>query len=180
MNLKVKVRRGFIFKKGEQGVVAELKSWEEKQEIMRRKKGLEEGIYIDNDLTREERERQQKLRKITWGERERKGKFVKVGYGKIFLEGRWRNWEEEKDALEKLKAGEKKGEKVEDVGQMGGKGRDREEKERKRGDEELERKESRGGKEERKKKEEDKGARRKEVNVSEGEEERRGKEGKRE
>jgi len=43
-------------------VVTELENWEQKKEIMIKKKNLMRGMYIDNDLTRAEREMQEKLK----------------------------------------------------------------------------------------------------------------------
>jgi hypothetical protein len=52
-------------------MIATLKSWEEKLKVMREKSKLGKGIYIDNDLTRSERELQQWLRGIVRARREK-------------------------------------------------------------------------------------------------------------
>jgi len=50
-------------------------NWERKEEIMRKKKKLgSRKIYIDNDLTQEEREMQRKLRVVARGERTKERK----------------------------------------------------------------------------------------------------------
>lgn len=62
-NLKVKVGikyaqrliRG-IDKKGSGAILVKLQKWEDKKTIMERKKDLDKGIYIEDDLTRKERE----------------------------------------------------------------------------------------------------------------------------
>lgn len=64
LKVRVKVRRAkeIVYWNGGQGMVAELESREEKREVMWKKKGLEKEIYIDDDLTKEERERKQRIR----------------------------------------------------------------------------------------------------------------------
>lgn len=52
---------------------------------MSKKKNLKTGIWIEDDLTKEEREIQKQLREKAKKERT-KGKKVKVGYMKIFIE----------------------------------------------------------------------------------------------
>jgi len=66
-------------------MVAEIDSWEQKREIMSKKKELEKGIIIKDDLTRKEREIQQKLRRIAKEEREKGDDKIRVGYMKISL-----------------------------------------------------------------------------------------------
>ena len=64
VNVKVdieKVRK--IKTRGEEEiVVAEIDSWEEKKEIMRKKGKLKKGIFIDDDLAKQERGIQMKLK----------------------------------------------------------------------------------------------------------------------
>lgn len=88
IKVRVKTAKGITFKNGEQEVVAEINSWEEKREIMKRKKELEDWVFIDDDLTWEEREVQRRLRRIAIEEREKNGEYVKVGYDRIFLGGK--------------------------------------------------------------------------------------------
>jgi len=63
-NLEIEIQVEKTFKIQRNGnkctVVAELESWEQKKEIMIKKKNLMRGMYIDNDLTRAEREMQEK------------------------------------------------------------------------------------------------------------------------
>lgn len=74
-------------------IIATLKSWEEKMKVMREKGKMGQGIYIDDDLTKKEREIQQRLRRIARVRRE-KGEYVKIGYKKLKIEGRWNESEE--------------------------------------------------------------------------------------
>jgi len=72
--------------------VAELKSWEQKKEIMIKKKNLIKGIYIDNNLMRTERETQEKLKEKAKEEKE-KGNKVRISYGKM-INNVWLRWNE--------------------------------------------------------------------------------------
>jgi hypothetical protein len=55
-------------------------------------------MYIDDDLTNEERKTQKKLREVAREERDR-GKRVKIGYRKI--NGEWFMWDEREKKLKK-------------------------------------------------------------------------------
>ena len=52
-------------------IVATMKSMEEKIRVMKEERKLEKGIYIDDDLTRKEREVQQQIRRIARIRREK-------------------------------------------------------------------------------------------------------------
>jgi len=67
---------------------------------MIKKKNLMRGIYIDNDLTRAEREMQEKLKEKAKEEKE-KGKKVRISYGKIAVNGVWLRWNEKENRLKK-------------------------------------------------------------------------------
>jgi polysaccharide deacetylase 2 family uncharacterized protein YibQ len=60
----------------------EMEEWSGKEKVMK----LKEKIFIDNDITKPEREIQKKLGTIA-KEEKREGKEVKVGYRKITIEG---------------------------------------------------------------------------------------------
>jgi hypothetical protein len=80
-----------------------MEEWSGKEKVMKQKGKLreknEEKIFIDNDLTKQERQIQKKLRIIS-KEEKREGKEVKVGYRKIIIERlQWR-WNEERGRLE--------------------------------------------------------------------------------
>jgi hypothetical protein len=67
-----------------------------------------ERMYIDDDLTNEERKTQKKLRGVAREERDR-GKRVKIVYRKIQINREWFIWDEKGETEEKcLKVGEKK------------------------------------------------------------------------
>lgn len=68
--------------------------------IMRKKKELNKGIFIEDDLTKKEREMQIKLGKTAKEEKEKEDKNVKVGYKKIYMKGRWYWWNEREKKLE--------------------------------------------------------------------------------
>ncbi|KYN30705.1 hypothetical protein ALC56_15004 [Trachymyrmex septentrionalis] len=65
-------------------MVVKVENWEEKREIMITKKNLKARVFIDNDLTRREREMQKQLKDRAKEEKE-KGNNVKVSYEKIFV-----------------------------------------------------------------------------------------------
>lgn len=70
---------------------------------MEKKKGLAGiRVYIDHDLTGEEKRIQRELRERERARRETlEGKVAKVRYGKINIEGKWYRWNKEKDEIEK-------------------------------------------------------------------------------
>jgi len=55
---------------GREVIIIQMDNWERKKEIMRKKKKLgSRKIYIDNNLTQEERKVQRKLKVVAKGER---------------------------------------------------------------------------------------------------------------
>jgi predicted Zn-ribbon and HTH transcriptional regulator len=69
----------------------EREEWSEKEKVIKQKGKLRdkkeiEKIFIDKDLTKQEREIHKKLRTIA-KEEKREGKEVNVGYKKITIEG---------------------------------------------------------------------------------------------
>lgn len=60
-------------------------SWEQKREVMEKKINLEKGIRIEDDLTKKEREIQEKLWNMAREEREKGDDKIRVEYKKIFL-----------------------------------------------------------------------------------------------
>jgi hypothetical protein len=93
-------------------MLVKIESWEQKKNIMLNKSELkerkDERMYIDDDLTNEERKTQKKLREVAREERDR-GKRVKIGYRKIQINREWFIWDERGETEEKsLKEGEKK------------------------------------------------------------------------
>lgn len=80
-------------------IIVEMEDWQTKEKIMKEKSKLRgRNIYIDHDMTKEEREVQRKLRERAGRERE-EGKKVKVGYRKIIVEGKVYIWNEEEEEL---------------------------------------------------------------------------------
>lgn len=80
---------------GKEVIIVELINWEVKEKIMKEKKKLGGGrVYIDHDMSQEERDVQRKLRERARSERE-KGKSVKVGYRKLNIDGKLYIWNEE-------------------------------------------------------------------------------------
>lgn len=80
-------------------VVMELKDWETKQRIMSVKSKLgERKIYIEHDLTREEREVQKILIEKAREER-REGRKVKVGYRKLVIDETQFVWNEQRKMI---------------------------------------------------------------------------------
>lgn len=86
LKMEIEVKRAFKIQteRNKSIVVAELKNWEQKKELMIRKRELKTGIYIDNDLIRMEREMQEQLRDRAKKEKN-KGNKVKLNYGKILV-----------------------------------------------------------------------------------------------
>jgi hypothetical protein len=101
--LEVEVRVKEMYKiNGGKMIVAELESWGEKRKVMENKRKLREKkgkrVYIEDDMTKKERDTQKKVRTLAKEERE-KGLRVKVGYKKIWIEGKGFRWDEENGKL---------------------------------------------------------------------------------
>ncbi|KAL7287491.1 hypothetical protein TKK_0018325 [Trichogramma kaykai] len=76
-----------------QVVVRKCTSYEQKEMIMKNKARLAGmRIYIENDLSFEDRKIQEKIARWARGQRE-KGKEVKVGLGRVMVDGKWIRWE---------------------------------------------------------------------------------------
>jgi hypothetical protein len=58
-------------------------------------------MYIDDDLTKEEKETQKKLRELAREDKDRE-KRVKIGYRKIQINGDWFRWDEGQEKLKKI------------------------------------------------------------------------------
>lgn len=89
-NLKLQGDKHNTKDRGEESdfIIVEMKDWETKQSVMQKKKKLgEKRIYIDHDLTEEERRVQRELRDTAKRETA-KGKKTKVGYRKIKIQGK--------------------------------------------------------------------------------------------
>jgi hypothetical protein len=85
-------------------ILVQMEEWSGKEKVMKQKGKLRgnratEKIFIDNYLTKKEREIQKKIRAIA-REEKRQGKDLKVGYMKITIEGVQMRWNEERRRLE--------------------------------------------------------------------------------
>jgi hypothetical protein len=104
IGVKVNVKEAFKINKDKM-MLAKIESWEQKKNILLNKSKLkekeDERMYIDDDLTKEERETQKKLRELAREERN-KGKRVKIGYRKIQINGEWFRWDEREEKLKKI------------------------------------------------------------------------------
>jgi len=86
-------------KEGKEVIVVEMDCWASKEIVMKSKSKLgSRKIFIDHDLSFEEREVQRLIR-----DRARKekmdGKRVKIGYKKLEIQGRKYVWNEEENTL---------------------------------------------------------------------------------
>ena len=80
-------------------ILVKLYSMDEKRMIMEKKNKLKgTTIYVDDDLTKNERERQSAMRVWAKSERE-KGMSVKVGIGRAWMNGREYVWNEERKCM---------------------------------------------------------------------------------
>jgi hypothetical protein len=102
--VKVKVKETFRINKDKM-MLAKIENCEQKKNIMLNKSKLNgrkgERMFMDDDLTKEERETQKKLRELAKEERDR-GKRVKIGYRKIQINGEWFRWDEREEKLKKI------------------------------------------------------------------------------
>lgn len=104
-NLDVQVNFKQVRKIGERTCLIELENIQDKQNIMRNKHKLQkikERIYINNDLSRKDRNKQQQIR-IKVKEARSQGKIVKVGNNKIQIDKELWEWNQIKNQLEQSK-----------------------------------------------------------------------------
>lgn len=90
-HLKSEIEDAYWIRKSSGGgiLVAKLKSGQQKKEIMLRKGELKgKKLYIENDLTKKEREGQRELVKLANVEKAQ-GSQVKIGYRKLWVNGRF-------------------------------------------------------------------------------------------
>lgn len=81
-------------------VIVKLENEEMKKKIIRNKWRLRgEEVWIEEDLTWEERRTKWKMRQFAIKE-ERRGKNVRMGEGGLWIDGVWRRWDEEEGVLE--------------------------------------------------------------------------------
>lgn len=86
-------------KEGREVVIVGIEDWQAKEKIMKEKSKLRgRNIFVDHDMTKEEREVQRKMRERARRKKE-EGKKVKIGYRKITVEGKVYIWNEEEEEL---------------------------------------------------------------------------------
>lgn len=69
-----------------------MKNWESKQKIMREKYKLKgKDVFIEHDLTKEEREVQRQIREVARNSKKRGG-ITKIGYRKLRIDETWYKW----------------------------------------------------------------------------------------
>lgn len=86
-----------------ENILAKIGSQQQKNEIMKAKAKLRsetEKIFIENDLTYEERNIQRKI-KIMAQQQRNEGKEVKIGYQKLKIEDVWHKWDYKTATLKK-------------------------------------------------------------------------------
>lgn len=94
-NLNIDTTPKSVTKIGEKTCVISLENEKEKNDIMANKSKLrymsEDRIFISEDMTFKEREKQKKMRLVAKTEKE-KGNTVKIGYNKIIINGEEWRW----------------------------------------------------------------------------------------
>lgn len=99
LKIQINIISAGIINQQKNMIIATVATWEEKKEIMKNKAKLkEERIYINNDLTIEERNIQKNLVRISKEQKEL-GKNVKIGYQKLIIEGKTYVWEDAKNGI---------------------------------------------------------------------------------
>ncbi|XP_025269024.1 trichohyalin-like [Camponotus floridanus] len=96
LQVEADVEEAYWIRREQRGgmLIAKLKSWQQKREILAKKSKLKgKKLYIDNDLTKKKRDVQKEIAEIAKLERER-GNQVKIGYKKIMVNERTFKWKE--------------------------------------------------------------------------------------
>ncbi|KAK4882617.1 hypothetical protein RN001_005936 [Aquatica leii] len=104
LEVEVKVKDAITL--GTNVCLVKLENGKDKEKIMNNKTKLgkipTEKIYINDDLTKKEREKQNQLREKA-AEEKKHGKNVKLGYNKITIDGVVWKWNKNKEILEEIK-----------------------------------------------------------------------------
>lgn len=101
----VKVAINTAIKLGENTCLVELNSGDDKRKVMQNEsklKATHRKVYINDGMTKKEREIQAKIRNHAKGERIN-GKSVKIGFQKLIINDEVWGWNREKDRLEIIK-----------------------------------------------------------------------------
>lgn len=101
--LKVKANvKNFHYKENNpqwKTIWVEIDNWEQKSLIMQNKRLLKgSNVYVEHDLTVDERNTQREIRKIAKAEKD-KGKNVKIMYRKLIVEGKVFVWDDREQGL---------------------------------------------------------------------------------
>ncbi|XP_076297968.1 uncharacterized protein LOC143217494 [Lasioglossum baleicum] len=102
---EVEIEDAFWIKKnqGENILLAKAKNWQQKKMIMLKKNKLKgKKIYIENDLTKREREIQREIYEIARTEKN-KGEKVKIGYKKLQIGEKFFHWKDDETGVEEKK-----------------------------------------------------------------------------
>lgn len=92
--LKIQSKIVEAYEIGDGAILAKVKNWKEKKDVMKNSRHLKgTEIYIENDMTLQERKIQKKLRQMARDEKE-KGNEAKVGYRKLTINNKVYLWEE--------------------------------------------------------------------------------------
>lgn len=114
--LGVEVKIESVWKSGSV-LVVKLGSVDDKRKIMMNKgKLVGSRIYIENDLSYEDRKRQEEIARWV-KKRKEEGKLVKIGLGKIYVDRRWIRWEDKEAIRQYEKKEGKEGEKEKEESQ---------------------------------------------------------------
>lgn len=96
-------------------LVAKVESEGKKKEIIQNKYILKsETIFIENDLSWEERKIQERMNRWAKDQRE-KGKDIRIGFGRVKIDGMWKSWTEisQREEQERERIGKEKEKKKE-------------------------------------------------------------------
>lgn len=93
LHLSIKPKEILVIGKDRRILLVKLHTWQEKQEIMKKKSLLKEKeetkkIFITNDYTTEEMKAQKQILEIA-GTYQKEGKRVKIAYKKLRIEDKW-------------------------------------------------------------------------------------------
>lgn len=103
--LKINIEPKAVNKIGEKMCIVECQKEADKEKIMANKAKLkerkEERVFINNDMTKKEREKQKEIRMFAKLENQ-KGKEVKMGYNKVSVNGQEWRWDKETNRMKIL------------------------------------------------------------------------------
>lgn len=105
-NLGVKIVIKSTIKLSSKTCLIEMANQEDKYKVMKNKSKLknhQQQIFINNDLTKKERNKQKQIKVIAEQEKN-KGKNVKIGYNRIIIDGEEWRWNKDNETLEKQQA----------------------------------------------------------------------------